>query len=600
MASHCGKWFYPNQDELDANAPADVAVYIKFDNYHFTWFESLDEFWEWYFRTQEWCRRKKKAFPVYELLRNGRDMCFLADLEVYCPPETHCTQLQKIEYTIKNLFREAYGKYADADNLVITENSRMSEHKPREGGEKVPMYKISLHFLGRSEIFNEMHTSCEMKTLAELVNTDLVGEMKDLAAKHDILLPGGDVLDLGIYTRNRPMSLTGTAKKLGGGAFARTEESRHVPIRECKVTQQFTGDVSYFELPDGLKETAGQGITKKKNKRNVPTKQLVHKPRTREASETEQLLHDYLQTVFGDSVTVTHQGLYGGQDSYAARGHREFCPCCEDSHNHNRAFLTHLGGLFFRYKCMNPHAPRTVELDLREFHRSRAPQQASPPTSKYLPSFTHIKCKAISCCSSMGTGKTHQIENEIEDKKPKRVLGITCRQGMAATLTGRFDGFTSYKDAINEDFQIIEYESLYRLSGIKYDMIIMDEVRSMLNSAVCSETNNGHMQENMEKLQELIYLADRVICADADIHIDGAVQCFYDTVFKGEEIHHIDHKGGGQELHVKFADEAAFVRMIQQDLRAGKMIGVCCGSAQELKTLEKVALDILGKEEVGI
>ncbi|CAM9364239.1 unnamed protein product, partial [Pylaiella littoralis] len=131
-------------------------------------------------------------------------------------------------------------------------------------------------------------------------------------------------------------------------------------------------------------------------------------------------------------------------------------------------------------------------------------------------------------------------------------------------------------------------------------MIVMDELRSMLSSAVCSETNNGHMQENMEKLQELIYQADRVICADADLHIDGAVQCFYGTVFKGEEIHHIDHKGGGQELHVKFADEAAFVRTIQKDLHDGKRIGVCCGSARELKTLEKVALDILGKEEVGI
>ena len=158
------------------------------------------------------------------------------------------------------------------------------------------------------------------------------------------------------------------------------------------------------------------------------------------------------------SVIVTHNGLFGGQDPYAVRGHREFCPCCEDSHDRNRAFLTHLGGLFFRYKCMNPHAPHTVELDLREFHRSRAPQQASPPPSRYLPSFTHIKCKVISCCAGMGTGKTHQIENDMDDTTPKRVFVITCRRGMAATLTGRFSGFTSYLDAINEDHQIIEYE----------------------------------------------------------------------------------------------------------------------------------------------
>eukprot|EP00903_Cladosiphon_okamuranus_P009645 g9178.t1 len=557
MAFHCGKWFYGKQDEMLASAPAedDVAIYIKVmvDRFYSTWFETFDEFWEWYFRAKEECGRNQRAFSVYEILRTGRDMCFIADLEVYCPPETHWTQLQKIEYTIKNLFREAYGKYADAENLVITQNSRMSEHKKEKGGEKEPMYKISLHFLGRSEIFNEIHTSCEMKALAEHVNTALVADMQPLVAKHDIVLPDGDVLDLGIYTRNRPMSLIGSAKKLGGGAFERTEESKHVPIRSCIVTQQFTRDVSYFELPDGLE------VTKKKTKRNIPTRQLVHKPRTRETSETELLLLDYLQTEFGDSVTVTHNGVYGGQDSYAVRGHRKFCPCCEDSHNSNGAFLTHLGGFFFRYKCMNPHASRTAQLDLREFHRTLEPEGPEEPEEpRYLPSFTHVRSKVISICAPMRSGKTHQIERDIEDKDPPRVLVITCRQGMAATLTGRFSGFTNYQDDINKDRQIIEYESLHRLSWIKYDMIIMDELRS---TAVCSETNNGNMQENTEKLQELIYQADRVICADADLYVDGAVQCFYDTVFKNEEIHHIDHRGGGQELHVNFADSAAFVKM---------------------------------------
>ena len=75
-------------------------------------------------------------------------MCFIANLEVYCPPpETLWTQLQKIEYTIENLFRAAYGKYADADNLVITQNSRMSEHKKEKRGEKEPECKISLFIM---------------------------------------------------------------------------------------------------------------------------------------------------------------------------------------------------------------------------------------------------------------------------------------------------------------------------------------------------------------------------------------------------------------------------------------------------------------------
>ena len=51
---------------------------------------------------------------------------------------------------------------------------------------------------------------------------------------------------------------------------------------------------------------------------------------------------------------------------------------------------------------------------------------------------------------------------------------------------------------------------------------------------------------------------------------------------------------------MKWAENAAFVHKIQQDLHDKKRIGVCCGSAQELKTLDKVALEIVGEEEVGI
>ncbi|CAN0364397.1 unnamed protein product [Ectocarpus sp. 6 AP-2014] len=131
-------------------------------------------------------------------------------------------------------------------------------------------------------------------------------------------------------------------------------------------------------------------------------------------------------------------------------------------------------------------------------------------------------------------------------------------------------------------------------------MVILDEKRTTLNLAVCRETNDGYLNKNMEKLQDLIYSADRVVFADADLHVDGAVGSCYAAVFKDEVIHPINHTAGGQELHVKWADDVAFVRELQQDLRDGKKNEVCCGSAQELRTLEKVARAIVGKEEVGI
>lgn len=57
----------------------------------------------------------KIAFPTFEPLRTpGNNMCFVADLEVYvhiAPSEMGWVQLQKIEYTTKNLLRVvAYGR----------------------------------------------------------------------------------------------------------------------------------------------------------------------------------------------------------------------------------------------------------------------------------------------------------------------------------------------------------------------------------------------------------------------------------------------------------------------------------------------------------
>ncbi|CAM9531007.1 unnamed protein product [Ectocarpus fasciculatus] len=102
-------------------------------------------------------------------------------------------------------------------------------------------------------------------------------------------------------------------------------------------------------------------------------------------------------------------------------------------------------------------------------------------------------------------------------------------------------------------------------------MAILDEKRTTLNSAVCRQTDNGYMNKNVGKLQDLLYSADRVFFADTD-------SC-YAAVFKDEEVHPTNRTAGRQELHVKWADDLSFVLKLEQDLRDGKNIGVCRGSA---------------------
>lgn len=171
-------------------------------------------------------------------------------------------------------------------------------------------------------------------------------------------------------------------------------------------------------------------------------------PGTRETSERARLLRDNLQTEDGDTVTnrPTQRGVRRPNTVRGAGG-RAFYPCCEDNHRFNGAYIKHIGGLFFKYTCLTPGSPREIELDLRRFQR----EPSQPQASKYLGPIWHILAKVISISSPFGSGKTTQIIADKDHRKPKRVLVVTCRRGMATNMTGRFEGFTSYLDVINKD-----------------------------------------------------------------------------------------------------------------------------------------------------
>lgn len=122
----------------------------------------------------------------------------------------------------------------------------------------------------------------------------------------------------------------------------------------------------------------------------------------------------------------------------------------------------------------------------------------------------------------------------------------------------------------------------------------------MLASAACFETNGLNLTPNMEKLRDLCEDAQHVICADADLHIDGCVAALYKHLFHEEDIHHINHTSGGQKLHHIFADEGGFVQIMEYQLEQGRKIMVCCGSSTELKALREIALKIIPDSQIGI
>ncbi|CAM9116534.1 unnamed protein product [Ectocarpus sp. 8 AP-2014] len=528
-------------------------------------------------------------------------MCFICDIEVYCPISISDPDFERVQNTLKRRFTQVYDKYADGNNVVFMQDHRPVSYK------KEPVKKMSFHALGLSEMFDEIHTTCEMKKLAGLVNKDLVEAMAVVFNKHGVVLPHGDILDMKIYTKNRAIRTVGAQKDVNSRGFQLSEESKHMLLQNCFVTKCFHGeDVLLYTVPEEF-EGADIGTKPVKQKRETRNTPVLHKSAemTAEMTETQLDIKMYLEMTYGDDIaTVTYDGLFNNRPSYMARGHRH-CPTCKREHVKNGAYVNDTGGGNFLYKCLSYQGsenPQTlVHIDMNKFKRDQVGKgDAMEGETAYLESFTHVTKKVISISGPMGCGKTYQIKKYLDCFPPgTRILFLTCRKGMARSLGGRFQGFVVYLDKTNQSLQIQEYESINRITT-EYRIIVIDEIRSMLASAACFETNGINLTVNMERLQDLCENADHVICADADLHIDGCVSDFYKRMFRAEDIHHIQHTSGGQKLHFRFATYDAFVQRIMNDLRDDKKVTVCCGSSRELKSLRLKALEIIPHSKVGI
>lgn len=566
-------------------------MFVKQGVFSFTFFDNFIFFLKWFSQHREKCQKYQKVFEIYELMSTGIDMCFAADIEVYVPINTAETKREKLEFLIMEEFTRIYGKYGQADKLVFMEDHRPSEYRLKKGEEKTPMYKISFHVLGKGELFNEMHTKCKMKQLASHVNIELTKTIKAMYV-WEVVIPQNNVVDMGIYTRNRAVRTIYSQKGVDSPGFQLSERSKHLDFSECFITQDLS-DIGKTYFDYDFPEVEGVVKVREYSKKHNIRVKSDDTERTASRIKTEIQLFEHFKESFGDKFDVQFNGTFRGMDSYELRRYRSDCPVCKESHFRNGAYITDIGGALFDYKCLaNPENVIEFKIDTGK---------KTVVDTKYLESFEDITSKVISVSAPMGSGKTYQIEKFIQMNYPDaNILFVTCRRGMARSLKGRLQFYHIYTDKINQQRQIHEYESLHKARRNFYNLVVIDEVRSMLSSAVCFETNKHNLTSNMETLQEICANATQVICCDADLFIDGAVQDFYNGTFKPSDIHHIIHDTGVTLLHHRFLQEMRFIEMMKEDLVAGKKIVLCCGSATKLKALALIAEKIVTKDKVGI
>lgn len=140
-------------------------------------------------------------------------------------------------------------------------------------------------------------------------------------------------------------------------------------------------------------------------------------------------------------------------------------------------------------------------------------------------------------------------------------------------------------EILTSDRLIIEYESLHKLSGkLPFDLVLLDETRSLVSSACCVETNQGaRLAQNVALLRLIMKNAKLSLCLDANLSWDGACSHLVKSVFNNNEIYlqRYHHVALPRTVHATPNDSAFIAEIMNCVERAcidEKPIAICCRS----------------------
>ena len=208
----------------------------------------------------------------------------------------------------------------------------------------------------------------------------------------------------------------------------------------------------------------------------------------------------------------------------------------------------------------------------------------------------------------MCTQKTRRTVQYVSGLDPSaRILIVSTRITLSYKQKADF-GISHYLDAdfdIEKDRMIIGYESLRRLEfeGQKpFDYIIMDECRSLMSNATCTETNKRYFQQNFEMLQKFLQACRQTIVLDADLEIDGSCAAFLQGTVSASEIEvhrYSGHAPNMERTAVFTTDETSFVQSIEQSLVQGMAVCVTFRSKSRLDVINRY-IEKLGLKPMSI
>eukprot|EP00903_Cladosiphon_okamuranus_P015637 g14439.t1 len=201
-----------------------------------------------------------------------------------------------------------------------------------------------------------------------------------------------------------------------------------------------------------------------------------------------------------------------------------------------------------------------------------------------VPDFSSVIALCLDVLAGMGTGKTYQTECFFKAHDDASILIICPRKSMCFAMTKRLEelGFQLYTSIMHAKRLVIEYESMHKLQRT-YDIIYIDEIRSVLTTAVCYATNRMNATRHLDRLVDVCKQAKHTILTDADSNLDSAVSVFRESVFEPSDVHKIFVPRPFMKRTFRLVTKAAALEQMHDDLRAGHRVVACFASAKMLR-----------------
>ena len=214
---------------------------------------------------------------------------------------------------------------------------------------------------------------------------------------------------------------------------------------------------------------------------------------------------------------------------------------------------------------------------------------------KNINNFIESDIKTFSLKSAYDTGKTQLIKRILDKTQYKRILWVSYRISLTNDIQHNFNdyGFKNYQtDSINSNKLIIQLESLHKLDNNNfiddisyipsYDLIVIDEIESILNHFSSSKTIND-TSNTFEYLQEIIKNSGKLIVLDGDT----SNRTYNYINYFGESIN-IENEAKFNKRHFEIIeDNTEFINEIYKELDDNKKIVIISQSKRDVESISK-------------